>query len=285
MLERSPPADDPTDYGAYIRKSMYLLKWPRKDLVRWQRRQLNPKFEDFLERVYDEIGRIKCMPGGEWIAFGLYFDLKCDILPSPRGIEESSSWLFQEHEHIDRILREIDCSQVQSVRQTHPYDMVKAHRRLRERMANQPCPDPENMQHNCCMHNLLLPALDFFQRRAYPQIYPRVLGAVGRRLPPEMVEHVFKCTLAAEGITVDPRILVPINQGGSSYGQKKCVFPCRHEAGDTDSVGFERQFVAPWCIDRTERAAQRSQLPAIDIMSMDIEPLGGFAPYGWEHEH
>jgi hypothetical protein len=220
MLDQSPP-NNATKYADLIRAQLHKTRDERVPLE-W--------LTDIIERFFREIERVYDLPNGKWLAFQLWLDVKCDFLTSlPLTCSHQlRNAIMERQKELDENLHDMLTDRRARHKPGDPLvDMSENSRRLRRQAAKRPCqPDPFKVS---CQHNLLIRALDLLQRNACVDVCINVLRAVRHRLPAELVEIVYECTLAAEEIPSDPRILVEVSGPFGPEPETLCRLPCDHE--------------------------------------------------------
>lgn len=114
------------------------------------------------------------------------------------------------------------------------WSLAATTRRARSCIISEPCNFPRGSEqewennHNACLYDQLLGTWDLLQRNAYFKVRDNVHLAIGDRLPAELVHDVFEQVLEAEGIPLDPRVIVEL-KGTIGGRYRKTRFPYKHE--------------------------------------------------------
>jgi hypothetical protein len=221
---------DAVAYGAHVR---YTIDRARS--------YGNPQYEAYIEdhnykaffqRLNTEILRIAKLPRGKKIALGIFLDMMLDCLAQL----EPPCWnpflriRTRNPEVVVTHMKTVLKGNSRHMDDTY-LDLAAACRRVGQRMKDTPYKIPETgwgwaeRDRNDWFHVLYVPTLDTLQRHAYFEIRANVRLAVRKRLPAELIHHVFEKTLETESISSDPRIVSYLRYPAPRV-LGKCRLPC-----------------------------------------------------------
>ncbi|KAH7084860.1 hypothetical protein BKA63DRAFT_402197 [Paraphoma chrysanthemicola] len=221
LRSMNPPKD--ASFAGYILDCAKIINEPTLPNQPWDE-------DSFLELLEEEATQVSEMePGGFEAGFNLCVDIKLHILQKPDTTEYYAGHSKRmAHAKLDRFLAEMvyhDYAANSKFREKHFVDAAKRCRSTRERMNSQEC---KALNNQACVYNSLLPLLDLLQRRAYEEIRFKVLHGLSSKLPVELALFVFEYTLAAEGIPLDPRVLIGARHRTEDTKARKSRLACSH---------------------------------------------------------
>ncbi|KAH7116801.1 hypothetical protein B0J11DRAFT_101174 [Dendryphion nanum] len=105
----------------------------------------------------------------------------------------------------------------------------------------------DRLKKNSCKYNLLIPALDVFQRAAYYDLWRCVVYIVPTDFPNDIAQIIYEYVLEAEQMGEENRILVEAVHVETGEVRIKCRFPCLHDripqGGDfPERCGYKREY-------------------------------------------
>ncbi|KAH7116802.1 hypothetical protein B0J11DRAFT_537594 [Dendryphion nanum] len=219
MFEQTGPKDTER-FAQYLRTQMEALQ-PQT----FEQSQIQ---ENNIKRMLEQIDRLNELPNAGWLCFDLWMDMKIQYLQPPQAV----SILRQnkdQHDEIDEHFRDLlNPGMASFPARNIPYlNCAQRCREIRKAMNCAARGRGHLFRKDICLHDIMLPTLDIIQRNAYLEILIQVQRATRAKLPAELIDMVFEFTLAAEGVPLDPRIILLAQHRDTNKSRTKCRFPCK----------------------------------------------------------
>lgn len=174
---------------------------------------IDKSYMNMLTRACQEIQRISSStPEGGLLALDLYVDLKINFLQAWHATVLDWAQIGH-HTYVTKMIT----TSLRSHINPHvlpPLTFARYCRMIKERMHRVGCAWGNGGDYSQwvefgghCIHDMLVPDLDLFQRYAYLEVRDNVFLALAKRMPAELMMLVFEYIMATEGLPLDPRIL------------------------------------------------------------------------------
>jgi hypothetical protein len=190
-------------------------------------------------------------------------ELKIDYVQKPWETALNTTQTAN-HEHITKAINRL----LQAGFEDEFLGYARCYRLLKTRMRSLKCsrrgyfPPP-------CVHDVLVRDLDTMQRYACFEFQRNVRLATSNRLPSELVHLVFEYTMMAEGVQIDPRVLVEAQD--PVYKERthlKSRLACSHPA-DIAYVAGERERLWPGWVTGDEWEEKYPDFPHSQMRDME----------------